>query len=303
MIIAGLALAALVLLASSLDSLVLSDGIPLPLQQMAPDLAGGGEGPDWTKGLLGVLRVMMIIMWVLLPAYIVYLVISKEARKRLLRDLAIILPILFLLYLLSNSREGRQAAQDLTGQFDMMQDAQAGEMVDAPPLPEFQAPPPWVATVASLVLAAGAAAILAVVVYLIWRRAHRVESQPLRSLQNRAREAIQQIEAGGDLGEVIQRCYLQMVAVLRETRQIYRNQYVTPHEFELLLEERGLPREPVHQLTRLFEMVRYGGQRPGRAEERIAVNSLNAIISACERAQEREKPGALINARPGERGG
>lgn len=290
MILGGIALAALILLAASLDGLALKEGIPLPLKQMAPDLGGSQTSPEWLNALLAVFRVLMIFVWVLLPAYIIYLLFSKEARKRLLRDLAIILPVLLLLYLLSNNQQGRQLAQDMTGQFGKPQDEQMAEMAEPPPLPEFQPPPVWISTAVSLALGAGAVLILAGIGYMIWRRARQNEAAPLWSLQEKAREAIQQIEAGGDLGEVIQRCYHQMVDVLRQTRHIYRNKDVTPHEFELLLEEQGLPREPVHQLTSLFELVRYGGQRPGRAEEQIAINSLNNIISALERAQERENP-------------
>ena len=60
---------------------------------------------------------------------------------------------------------------------------------------------------------------------------------------------------------------------------------MTPHEFERILQERGLPRGPVHDLTQLFEQVRYGGYNPGRQEERVAVSSLSAIVTACQRSR------------------
>jgi len=44
-----------------------------------------------------------------------------------------------------------------------------------------------------------------------------------------------------------------------------------------------LPVSPVHQLTQLFETVRYGGVTPGRKEEQVAVTSLRAIINACQK--------------------
>ncbi len=41
---------------------------------------------------------------------------------------------------------------------------------------------------------------------------------------------------------------------------------MTPHEFEQQLQRAGLPAEPVHDLTHLFEEARYGGagDGPGR---------------------------------------
>jgi hypothetical protein len=78
-----------------------------------------------------------------------------------------------------------------------------------------------------------------------------------------------------------------MLQAVEEYKNIRRDRDMTPHEFELALERRGLPREPIHQLTELFEQVRYGGQVPGRAEERLAVSSLSAIVSACQRTRGR----------------
>jgi hypothetical protein len=75
-----------------------------------------------------------------------------------------------------------------------------------------------------------------------------------------------------------------MIHALETYRNIHRDRYMTPHEFEAYLEGRGLPREPVRQLTALFEQVRYGGVRPGRADERTAISSLEAIVAACQKS-------------------
>jgi hypothetical protein len=60
---------------------------------------------------------------------------------------------------------------------------------------------------------------------------------------------------------------------------------MTPSEFEQALQGKGLPREPVHQLTHLFEEVRYGARQVGEREERQAIDSLSAIVAACTRAK------------------
>jgi hypothetical protein len=146
-----------------------------------------------------------------------------------------------------------------------------------------------VTTVTSIVLAVVTVLVVFFVVRAIWRRARRREDEPLRRIERRAQEAIQSIEAGGDLREVIQRCYMQMLQAVSEYRLIDREQSMTPHEFELLLEHRGLSIEAVRDLTALFERVRYGAEQPGRREEREAIASLSAIVSACQRSSPRSR--------------
>jgi hypothetical protein len=109
----------------------------------------------------------------------------------------------------------------------------------------------------------------------------------LRRVEKEARVALDAISAGGDLREAVIRCYLQMIEALQEYRGIHRDQDITPHEFEIILAKRGMPGEPVHQLTTLFEEVRYGTFKPGRKEEQVAIASLSAIVSACQRVAER----------------
>lgn len=248
--------------------------------------AGGDVGGE---GLLtAIFRGMMVVAWILLPIFVIYLIISKEARKRFLRDILIMLPILAMLYWFSNQVTDQEASEESLGSFNLGEMEMAGETSAPPAMPEFQAPPEWISTVASVVLAVVIIAIIGGVIFAIWRRSREKDDVPLRRIEFKAREALASIETGGDLSEVIQRCYLQMVEALRETMNIYRARDVTPSEFEATLVKRGLPREAVHQLTQLFEQVRYGGQRPGPAEERAAINSLSAIVSACERSQERE---------------
>jgi hypothetical protein len=57
---------------------------------------------------------------------------------------------------------------------------------------------------------------------------------------------------------------------------------MTAREFQRRLGRIGIPEEPVAQLTKLFESVRYGSKETGPEEERLALRSLSAIVSACE---------------------
>lgn len=287
-LLAVVVLTALLLLSASLNSLELAEGKPLPTNRMAPPLVEPGDTDDLMGNFLAVIRVLMIVFWALVPFYVIYLIISKQARKRFIRDMLSILPFLLLLYFLTNNDRAQDQVDELSGRFGL--DSSESDLIGeaAPPLPEFQPPPDWVTTVISLTLAVIFTVIVIGIVYAIWRRTRERKKEPLLRIEQEAQDAIDAIEAGGDLREVIQRCYFQMIEALREYRNIQRNRDVTPHEFELMLQRRGLPSVPIHQLTSLFEEVRYGGHQPGRQEERLAISSLSAIVTACQNVRDAE---------------
>lgn len=289
LIIGSLALLALIALAASIDLLQLEPGVPLSIERLNPLSSMPTPTNNVADWILTAFRILMILFWVMLPFYIVYLIISKEARKRFLRDMAMMLPILLLLYFLTNSNMGQQAGQEMEGRFGFGEEETTGEVVEPPQLPEFQPPPAWVTTVTSITLALLITLIGVAVGYGVWRRAQDRERDrvPLKRIEQQAQDALAAIRAGGDLRETILRCYLDMLQTVEEYKNISRSRDVTPHEFENVLARRGLPREPIHQLTELFEQVRYGGFAPGRAEERAAVAALSAIVSACQRTRDR----------------
>ena len=69
-----------------------------------------------------------------------------------------------------------------------------------------------------------------------------------------------------------------MSLALEEGKKLERKEFMTTREFEALLEEEGVPYEPVHQLTRLFEAVRYGNWQPNPTDEQKAINCLEALV-------------------------
>ena len=84
---------------------------------------------------------------------------------------------------------------------------------------------------------------------------------------------------GMDLTEVILRCYQEMGQILQQEGGIERQVYTTPTEFEAQLNAAGLPRAPVHELTQLFEHVRYGRFTPTHDDEQEALSNLHKIIT------------------------
>jgi len=283
-IFAGIALLALVLLATTLNALQLDPGENVPLYQLAPQVVDAGAPNDLERIMLAVMRVLVILMWIAVPFGVIMLIISKEARKRFMRDLMTFLPLLVIIYLISRRRPNEGAAEEINpGIFNL---GPIEEMAGDPnaALPTYQAPAEWVTGLVTILLAVAIAVALALIGWAIYRRS-RMRDAPLQRIEQEAQSAIDAIEAGGDLSEVIMRCYFQMIEALKQYRNIQRDRDMTPHEFERHLVVRGMPREPVSQLTRLFEQVRYGGIRPGRTDERAAIASLTAIVSACQRGR------------------
>jgi hypothetical protein len=97
--------------------------------------------------------------------------------------------------------------------------------------------------------------------------------------------ARQAILAGADLKNVILRCYLQMGLALERDQQIERAAAMTTGEFERLLTSLGIPQPPVHQLTQLFDAVRYGHWQPKPGDEENALACLDAILAYSKEAR------------------
>jgi len=89
---------------------------------------------------------------------------------------------------------------------------------------------------------------------------------------------LRDLEAGGDLKNIVLRCYRDMSRVLSEQRGIERELSMTPREFERQLQAAGLRDEHIQRLTRLFEQVRYGPQQADPQQEREAAACLQAIV-------------------------
>lgn len=284
-IFAGAGLLALVLLAISLNALQLAPGQPVSFQDLAPQVSSGGGDTALGRFLMAAFRVFMILFWIVAPILLIVSLLDKEGRKRFLIYMAIVLPFLLLLFYASSQKATQKAVQDINlGSFSVATpEAQAGG--SGAPTPTFTPPASWVTTAATVTVAVVISFSVIAVVFTIWRNWNKQKELqgPLKQVQREAQAALDAIYAGGDLKETILRCYLQMVEALKQYRGISRDYDMTPHEFELYLEKRGLPGEPVHQLTQLFEQVRYGATQPGRQDERIAVSSLSAIISACQK--------------------
>jgi hypothetical protein len=100
-----------------------------------------------------------------------------------------------------------------------------------------------------------------------------------------AEKAWQALKTGLDLKDVVVKCYRQMSLALEEEQGIEREEFMTTREFEKLLEDAGVPQAPIHQLTQLFEAVRYGNWQPNSTDEQKAIHCLEAIIAYSREAK------------------
>jgi hypothetical protein len=123
-----------------------------------------------------------------------------------------------------------------------------------------------------------------IAIWIFGSPAKRATTIDIVSLE--AEKAWQELKAGLGLKDVIIKCYRQMSRALAEERGIERKESMTAREFEDLLEAAGVPYDPVHQLTQLFEVVRYGHWQPNPIDEEKAIHCLEAIVLYTREAKE-----------------
>lgn len=275
-LVGGLVL--LFVLATSLPNLRLWSGEPFAL----PTLQFGGPQGGGTIGdgaWLIALRILLAVSLVLLPVALIWTLINKDRRNRFL----LYLVVLGLLYWLVTNIVPRGGALQADRPAPVLRPPLPEAASQPKPLPTFTNTPSdtavWLTTLAVVVL------IVACAAGLIWLIARRQRPSPLQELASGAQDALNAIQAGGPLEETIVRCYRDMCAVLQSERNVERSASMTPSEFVRVLQSKGLPIQPFQQLTRLFEELRYGGGKPGPREEQHAIESLTAIVAACQRGR------------------
>ncbi|MGD0005079.1 MAG: DUF4129 domain-containing protein [Anaerolineaceae bacterium] len=280
--ILGIAILGMLVLSIGITGLPLQPGNMLPVNGTLP--IGNYQGLDLPGGqaLLQALRIIYIIALLVLPIVMVYLIISPEARRRLLKFLVRILPFILVIYLFFVAIKSCQGNKPPDNSLIL------GGLPPQPPssiLPT-PAPIPAPSDTAIVLISAGISLVTVLVLgwalWLLWRR-RKLDLSPNRLIARQAQSALDALQAGGNLKNTIIRCYYQMSAVINKQRGILRSQAMTPHEFEEYLTTHGLPGEPIHHLTHLFEEVRYGSLEAGAAEEQVALNCLKAIVDACGR--------------------
>jgi hypothetical protein len=278
MLVLAIAIGLLFLLAVGLTGVTLLPGEPflLRLGTLAPRMAM--PGLPGAEPIVAIARILLALSIILFPIYLVISILTREGRRRLLLNALIIVAlILFLSALRSLTNSDIEDA----GQAD--EAAQQIPAADATPLPEpvFSGDAPeWTVLVLTLAVSLILVGLGAGLIWLV-RNRRQDEGSPLQRIAVEAQQAIDALQSGDSLEETVVRCYRDMCRVVQDRRGLKRDSAMTPSEFEQALRANGLPREAVHQITHLFEEVRYGARRAGERERAQAIDSLSAIVAAC----------------------
>ena len=270
-------LAAIILLSAGISELKLLTVKPLGLGSKIQGLREN-KVPGQGDSLGTIFRALLAFFSIFTPLAILYLLISPKHRKHALRNVI----LLFVLFTFS--------CVLLYARPDLIKDVIPYLML--PPMPKAEwlpgelatpfnpIPPQWLTLVVSLGLVAFiVAVIISIARFVMSRRSS--SGSPMQHLAKEASDAVEILQAGTDLKNIVIRSYYKMACIAGKLKGVRRNSGMTAQEFEQSLKDAGLPKEPLRQLTQLFEDVRYGTKVPSEKEERQAVRCLTAIAEAC----------------------
>jgi hypothetical protein len=269
------ATAALFLLAVSLSNTVLA-----PSQPVSVEVGFGRAGPTGQAGasewISAILRVFVSISLICLPVVLVIAMLKRHLRRQIIWFLVITAGLLLL------ARRAKRSAFEFP---------RIGPAAITPKKVAEAAKPTAHATtsVSWAWVFLIATAICLVLAALAVRRVRQRSTAPAElnnnpDLATHADAAVDALRSGQAVDETIQRCYLDMCEVLQRERSIERRSSMTPHEFQLDLERRSLPKDAVRSLTQLFEEIRYGGTLSTQTQQQLAIQCLEEIGEACRKS-------------------
>lgn len=274
-----LVLAGVVFLAAGLPDMDFGLGQLFRLPEQAERAAEEvlGKGPEPNRNLL--LELLIVLMLVSYPIFVIWGLLNKRMRKRVLRDLGLMVLIVALGLLAYREREEEylRPLAAPASDFAVEGDPSGRTVIEAIFDPTS---PDWIPT---SLLVAGGLLVAALAAVLVWRRLAPGGGAPppedaRQELLDEANQAVQALDDGEELEDVILRTYYRMERILARERNLDRPHAMTPSEFADKLTRAGLPPGAVADLTRLFELVRYG-QFESRPEMQLrARNALLEIV-------------------------
>lgn len=284
-ILFGLVIGGLFVLASSLGSLSLQPGRQFSIQNAAVEAGVAALHPVSDLWIL-FFRGLMILLLIACGIAFIYMAIDPQRRKGLILNLlgaAVLIGMLMLLqqYIKNRALPEQEEETILLNQPQVnFEDMEGGEEVSFDPSTERDLTGIAVIGVAAVFI------ILAGYAWWEWKRNKPKQFQELEKLAVEAEETLESLLDGADFNQTIRICYQRMTEVVRKTRSIHREAATTPHEFELQLMEHGIPGAAVHDLTSIFEEVRYGTTPGDEWIRQRAINALQGIIIFCRETQE-----------------
>jgi len=241
--------------------------------------ASGGSFQAVAQQMQAIPIERVIVFWavILIFTILVFFLINPRYRWKIL--MAVVrMAVIFILLMWALKAVANNIVKSLLANPNVVQNQVTN--LDQGRLPAY-APPadiPWVTYLVTLAIVLG----IVLLGWWLWNLGRRSNSGAIRwKVADIARQTLEEIADGRDFGDAVTTCYFRMVEAVNVRRGLSRQEGMTPSEFATRLEAAGLPGGPVLRLTRLFEVVRYGGKKPGEVETREAVTCLNDIIAAC----------------------
>jgi hypothetical protein len=267
LILIGMVILVTTVIAAGLPQLQLQPGMPIPrLQGGDVVVASAAREPIAVVPISKLAVIFFTLIFAGSVLYMIYKLIRGTNWQELLIFIRmmvvislVISGVVFMIFLLPKSESSGVAEIPLSS---------------PQPLPTS----PLGSTPPSLLWLVGIGLLVASILVGVWITTSFRQARPLDLVELEAEKAWQALKTGLDLKDVIITCYRQMSLALEKEKGIERKDFMTTGEFEILLEDVGIPHDPIHQLTRLFNAVRYGNWRPNPADKQSAIQCLEAIM-------------------------
>lgn len=273
----SIAFVGMIFIGASLGTLELEPGLPFPGSNSTnPSLANLAVDSSKTVEQSGmnliILKIAIGIGFLFLSIMIIYSLVRKTNRKNFgililgLIGLIIIFNVLQLFHPeinipLDNAQD--EGIQLPTLDYEIVP-------IEQPPSELF-----WIVGIGLIV------GLISVIVFLFFR----TSPKPINNdaLVEEINTALQAIQDGKELRNIIISCYLQLNQIIKEEYEIERENSLTAREFENHLQDKGIPIKPIHRITSVFEKVRYGNKPTTNDDEQIVIESLVEIRSSCQK--------------------
>ncbi len=226
-------------------------------------------GPEW---LLDVLLVTVLVLGV---AHVAWCIICRERRAKLLRTLAMLLVLVAVAHVITDSL--RSAVDEVPLPEEGPAPLLPGSGLSTGGEGREEVPPPRIPSWLAYLVAGGGGALIA------WWAGRRFRPRPKSvadEIEAAAQSATAELARGLPVSDVVIRCWLRMVEILSPRVNEARLPALTPRELADRLVALGFRSEPVRVLTQLFEEVRYGHKASEPRREAAL-----AALAAVERPQ------------------